>query len=450
MTKHIFIILFSSFLFSQTTPPVILWEQTYEEYYNNISSLIKTTDDGYLFLGCNNNCNNNLLVVKINSEGDITWTFPVIGVVHTSDEYANTLAIVYQPLESKYFYIVNNCNGNYSTYSLIEFNENGITTNMYCLPQGYTYKSFIATSDGGFLAYSHENVLIKFNAQKTIDWTYSFPSNNINYLMKETSDGNFLISGMFELLLADNQTNSYAAKINPQGNLIWEINYGNEQNEFPFSIGEYSDGNFFLVVNRVSTGNLDESIWLNKIDINGNLLSDNLIINQRNISETKVIIEPDDSLIIGYRCSNENCVYNYTDLMSKLTKVNNNNSIDWDIEINHGQLKSILKTSDNNYVAQLSGILTNPMIVKIGWEPLSTPSFENSVSLYPNPAQDFITIKNNFSENQTVVIYNVAGQTIMKQEINQNENSLDVAQLANGIYFVHLPESNTTLKWIKE
>ena len=126
---------------------------------------------------------------------------------------------------------------------------------MYCLPQGYTYKSFIATSDGGFLAYSHENVLIKFNAQKTIDWTYSFPSNNINYLMKETSDGNFLISGMFELLLADNQTNSYAAKINPQGNLIWEINYGNEQNEFPFSIGEYSDGNFFLVAHIVTGKN---------------------------------------------------------------------------------------------------------------------------------------------------------------------------------------------------
>ena len=38
----------------------------------------------------------------------------------------------------------------------------------------------------------------------------------------------------------------------------------------------------------------------------------------------------------------------------------------------------------------------------------------------------------------------------MKQEINQNENRLDVAKLQSGIYFLHLPETNTTLKWVKE
>ena len=88
--------------------------------------------------------------------------------------------------------------------------------------------------------------------------------------------------------------------------------------------------------------------------------------------------------------------------------------------------------------------------MKIGWEPLATPGFENNISLYPNPAQNWLTVKNNFTENQTALLYNITGQTIMKQEINQNENRLDVAKLQSGIYFLHLPETNTTLKWIKE
>jgi hypothetical protein len=140
----------------------------------------------------------------------------------------------------------------------------------------------------------------------------------------------------------------------------------------------------------------------------------------------------------------------------RLLKVNALDEIEWDVSFSNGWIYDLTKTPEGDYIAV--GTDWNPSIgssgklkaMKIGWEPLATPSFENSVSLYPNPAQDYIIVKNNFSENQTVVIYNVAGQTIMTQEINQNENSLDVAKLASGIYFVHVSESNTTLKWVKD
>lgn len=140
----------------------------------------------------------------------------------------------------------------------------------------------------------------------------------------------------------------------------------------------------------------------------------------------------------------------------RLIKVNALEEIEWDVSFTDGWIYDLTKTPEGDYIAV--GTDWNPSIgssgklkaMKIGWEPLATPSFENSISLYPNPATNWITVKNNFTENQTVLLYNVTGQTIMKQKINQNENRLDVTKLQSGIYFLHFPETNTTLKWIKE
>ena len=78
----------------------------------------------------------------------------------------------------------------------------------------------------------------------------------------------------------------------------------------------------------------------------------------------------------------------------------------------------------------------------------------NIVTIYPNPANDFIII--NYpgqKEIVTVTIYDAIGKLI-KQETRKNELQikLDVKLLEPGIYFIQVSDNHTVnkLKFIKQ
>ena len=59
-----------------------------------------------------------------------------------------------------------------------------------------------------------------------------------------------------------------------------------------------------------------------------------------------------------------------------------------------------------------------------------------NVSIYPNPANDFIMIE---TENETEIkIYSVSGQMVLRQSISEGTNTIDVSKLNSGIYFIDL------------
>ena len=74
-----------------------------------------------------------------------------------------------------------------------------------------------------------------------------------------------------------------------------------------------------------------------------------------------------------------------------------------------------------------------------------------NVSMYPNPTSS----KLNISAQSTIknaAIYNVLGKQIMRLEINKNSESIDVSNLASGIYLIKYTIDNTigTAKFIKK
>jgi len=75
-------------------------------------------------------------------------------------------------------------------------------------------------------------------------------------------------------------------------------------------------------------------------------------------------------------------------------------------------------------------------------------SLTNSISLFPNPAQNFIEISS--SENiENVTLYNVLGKEVMT---TSNSTNLNIASLASGIYLAHIttPAGIVTKKVIKQ
>lgn len=75
----------------------------------------------------------------------------------------------------------------------------------------------------------------------------------------------------------------------------------------------------------------------------------------------------------------------------------------------------------------------------------------NGISIYPNPAKDFIQIQH-LAANYNYAIYSAIGQKIKSGKVDANKNIIDVNTLSKGMYCLELRSKESegiVLKWIK-
>ncbi len=79
-------------------------------------------------------------------------------------------------------------------------------------------------------------------------------------------------------------------------------------------------------------------------------------------------------------------------------------------------------------------------------------SLKSNITIYPNPANNFISIKLNPGTQQAAyTIANQLGQSVLSGILTQENNTVDVTTLTTGIYFFKSGENNShTLKIIKQ
>ncbi len=74
------------------------------------------------------------------------------------------------------------------------------------------------------------------------------------------------------------------------------------------------------------------------------------------------------------------------------------------------------------------------------------PSFEeNNIQLYPNPAHDYIMIKDAEQGQKTARLYSVSGQVLQEKTFSNQEEKMSTAQYAPGIYFLELIKNDKQL-----
>jgi endoglucanase len=128
-----------------------------------------------------------------------------------------------------------------------------------------------------------------------------------------------------------------------------------------------------------------------------------------------------------------------------------------------------IKGFNNLYVSSENGSasgLTCTRTAPGGWEyfnwgvtgtveVLKTKSFENntnSFEIYPNPAQNSITVSSAIDEDLAVKIYDMNGRELINTSIKGKQNSIDVNQLYLGVYLMKISGADKTeiLKFIKK
>ena len=86
--------------------------------------------------------------------------------------------------------------------------------------------------------------------------------------------------------------------------------------------------------------------------------------------------------------------------------------------------------------------ITNFKVGDIATSLLKKQTVTKTFSLYPNPAKNTVTVKNNSFENATIQLVDVYGKNIsvLTASSSANESVLDVSALTQGIYFVQVGE----------
>tara|TARA_B100001758_G_C18193153_1_gene495699 strand:- start:210 stop:833 length:624 start_codon:yes stop_codon:yes gene_type:complete len=72
--------------------------------------------------------------------------------------------------------------------------------------------------------------------------------------------------------------------------------------------------------------------------------------------------------------------------------------------------------------------------------------FEANLSIYPNPANDFLNITNDGVVINTISIFNLNGQEVLNSEVNANEIRLNTSNISKGLYIIEIRSNDVSTK----
>ncbi len=83
---------------------------------------------------------------------------------------------------------------------------------------------------------------------------------------------------------------------------------------------------------------------------------------------------------------------------------------------------------------------------------LSIDEFDikNSISIYPNPANNIITIDRKVNTPEEIEIYSVLGTKVMSKTLHKISTTVNISDLSRGVYFISFKNESKSFKFIKK
>ena len=370
-----------------------LWTKTYGGNLNGTGYSVKqTSDNGYIITGGQVDINgtHNVLMIKTNVTGDTLWT-KTFGGGGDDRGFSVTEAIGGG-------YVVA---GNYSTGGiyLVKTNLIGDTlwTKGYIVegpPHINTGYSIQQTADLGYIvagiaygASGVEGVALKTDVNGNFVWskTYSGLSHvYINY-GQQTTDGGYIFAGWSQSFPVGSYK-SLLIKTDATGDTLWTKQYDGAGSIYNFNVQQTTDGGFVLV----TADNFN--IFLTKTDSLGNSGCDQGAAWPVVTSITPVITTPLPLFASGG-----------------------------------------IVNAPATQIARGGTIIT--LCINVGISEFSASG--NSISIFPNPAEDnFMVSINAELINVQVEIFNVFGEKVYSAQLKSLQETINAKQFSSGIYFV--------------
>ena len=148
-------------------------------------------------------------------------------------------------------------------------------------------------------------------------------------------------------------------------------------------------------------------------------------------------LEPNNNnLIISWDAPQEGEPSAYDIYVNNTLTANNINGLSHSIEVTESGLKTVevvAKYDDKESVGLFDLIEFNVDIEENDIE---------NISIYPNPAKDFVKVTNGKSQMAKVKVYNCLGMMIEEIEVNTNEIEINTSDYKSGVYFINIETEN--------
>ena len=261
--------------------PNVIWTESYGGTQNDYGECARQTADGGFILAGHTSSfgggNQDIYLVKTNSSGQQEWdhmfgnVFEDMGfsVVQSSD---NGYVVVGHQMMEIVGYGVIMAKTDESGNALWERNYGGRLSDF-----GRCVKE---TSDNGFIISGNTLIegpnndynafLIKTDSEGIAEWESDFggDSDEMANCVIQTSDGGYAITG-YKVTTTNGIKDVYIAKTDANGTMLWENNFGGDDNDQGYEILQTNDGGFLIAGYTASFGTGDASFYVVKTDANG-------------------------------------------------------------------------------------------------------------------------------------------------------------------------------------
>ncbi len=105
--------------------------------------------------------------------------------------------------------------------------------------------------------------------------------------------------------------------------------------------------------------------------------------------------------------------------------------------VNFDSIKVLADTAWNNFYAHYDTTLAVP----------NTTFSNTNIRIFPNPAGNTITVQNPAYQNTTAELYNMLGQKLISQNLQNTNTKMDISHLGSGIYILQLKDENGRSIW---
>ena len=220
---------------------------------------------------------NEILVTKINSSGDLQWVKWFGDTIYQDQTYSVKRT-------SDGGYIVAGRTGSYGSGNAdiflmkLDGSRNVVWARAYgSSGPDFGYEVQI-TSDGGFVV--DYSIIVKTNSSGNVQWykVLGGTQTDVFYSVVQTSDGGFIATGRTHSFGSGN-ADVFLARFNSSGTLQWSKTYGGSQWDHASSIKQTSEGGYVMLgrTRSFTAGSYD--FFLIKTDTGGNIRNCDIVQN---------------------------------------------------------------------------------------------------------------------------------------------------------------------------
>lgn len=426
--------------------------------------------NGFIYVGGflkNSGTSYDILLAKYNANGDTIWTRKYDYTVAGGSDKAFNLAIDGQGN----VFLTGRSDGDPSVNSntdAITLKYNSLGSLMWVqryngIANGSDQTRLIKVSSSGnvyvagrtFNGSNNDVLVIKYSNLGIQQWVRTFDANGADESISMDIDNseNVIITGFTQSGL-NSDTNILVLKYNSLGTQQWSqtIDGAGHGKDIGNSVATDLSGNIFVagtVDNDNQTSTLNNDIIILKYDPLGNQIWNNIYNNVSNLDDEAEEIKLDsfgDVFLTGYSDSISNLGLQYDYLVLKyLSNGTLSNQYRYNGNANDKDIPSTIQLDGLYFYisgASVDSINQKEMVtLRKSFDPhASIDEFNiSTVVIYPNPAQNYITIElkseNSFTDYS---LFDLSGKQLITNAELLKKNKIDISCFQPGIYFIKL------------